>query len=181
MSADQEGLPEIQEVDVEAFQAKVNQEASKEGEGDAVQALKEALQAEKEKALRAHAELENFRKRKEQELDTFKKYAQEKFILDLLPVLDSFDRACDHAGTQTQVQDIINGFMLIQKQFHGVIEKSGVQPIEALQKPFDPHSHQAVLEEEAADVESGTVLKEMQKGYTLNQKVIRPSMVVVAK
>ena len=176
-----EDMPEIKEVDIEACQAKVVHESVHEAEGESPQALKEAIQAEKDKALRAHAELENFRKRKEAELESYKKYAQEKLILALLPVLDSFDRACEHAQSQPQAQDILDGFMLIQKQFHAVIEKSGVVAIEALNQAFDPHQHQAVMEEEVENVASGTVIKEMQKGYSLHQKVIRPSMVVVAK
>lgn len=176
-----EEMPEIKEIDIEACQAKVAQDSVQETGGESIQALKEEIQAEKDKALRAYAELENFRKRKEAEVESFKKYAQEKFILGLLPVLDSFDRACEHGKSQTQAQEIMEGFMLIQKQFHAVIEKSGVVAIEALDQQFDPHQHQAVMEEEVENVASGTVIKEMQKGYSLHQKVIRPSMVVVAK
>ncbi len=174
----EETMPIVELVDVASKQF---QETTKMPEGPTIQSLQEEVQAQKDKALRAHAELENFRKRKDQELDTFKKYAHEKMVLELLPVLDSFDRACEHAQAQNQAQEMMEGFLLIQKQFHTVLEKCGVVPIEALQKPFDPNHHQAVLEEDVPDVEAGVVTKEMQKGYTLHQKVIRPSMVAVSK
>lgn len=144
--------------------------------------LEEQATAEKDKALRALAELENFKRRKEQEVDQFKKYAQERFVLELLPVLDSFDRACEHSGSaDSGAQDQVNGFLLIQKQFHQALEKWGVVAVDALGQPFDPNLHQAVMEEEVTDTATGTVTKEMQKGYKLHDRVIRPAMVAVAK
>jgi molecular chaperone GrpE len=135
------------------------------------------LAQEKDKALRAYAEMENFKRRKEQELAQFRQYAQEKSVTELLPILDSFDRACAHLGEGEHA----NGFILIQKQFHSVMEKWGVVPIEALNQTFDPNLHQAVMEEEVEGVASGIVTKEMQKGYKLHERVIRPSMVTVSK
>jgi molecular chaperone GrpE len=140
----------------------------------------EELVQEKEKFLRAYAEQENFKKRKEQEFETFCKYAGEKFVTEMLPVLDSFDRACEHAGEDKKNKELVAGFTLIQKQFHTVLEKLGVKPIDAVGKPFDPNFHQAVMQEESENKESNTVLKEMQKGYTLHDRILRPSMVVVA-
>jgi len=145
-----------------------------------INSVDERVNQEKDKALRAMAELENFKRRKVQEVDQFKRFAKEQTVLDLLPVLDSFDRACEHANSEQSEEDQ-NGFLLIQKQFHQVLEKWGVSPVPALGQPFDPHRHQAVMEEEQSDTVAGTVIREMQKGYTLNEKVIRPSMVVVSK
>ncbi len=133
--------------------------------------LHQTVQTEKDRALRAMAELENFKRRKEQEVDQFKRYAKESAALDLLPILDSFDRACAH----------LDGFSQIQKQFHQVLEKWGVTPIEAEGKEFDPHLHQAVMETATETVAPGMITQEMQKGYKLHEKVIRPSMVAVAK
>ena len=140
------------------------------------------VKEEQDKALRSLAELENFKKRKEIEKVEFCKYANEKLILELLPVLDSFDRAVEHsqAGSE-KLEDVLSGFSLIQKQFHSILDKLGVQPIESFNVKFDPHLHQAVIQEENKEVEPDTVIKVMQVGYKLNEKVIRPSMVVVSK
>ena len=144
-----------------------------------IEGLQLDLQTEKDKALRAMAELENFKRRKEQEVETFKKYAQEKAILELLPVLDSFDRACDYVGED--LAEKVKGFLMIQKQFHAVLEKLGVICIDAANQPFDPALHQAVMEEAAEGVPPGMVVRDMQKGYKLHDRVIRPSMAVVSK
>lgn len=139
--------------------------------------------SQKQTALRALAELENFKKRKQQEVDTFKKFAAENVILELLPVLDSFDLACEHANTSADkaTRDVVNGFELIQKQFHSALEKVGVTAIEALNQPFNPEYHQAIAQEESKGVDADIIIKEMQRGYRLHDRVIRPSMVVVSK
>ncbi|MFC1771560.1 nucleotide exchange factor GrpE [Candidatus Margulisiibacteriota bacterium] len=152
--------------------------------------LNEMLAQEKEKALRSLAELENFKKRKLNELEAFKKFANDTFILELLPVLDSFDRACEHTTEEQikshskkckQKESMLDGFILIQKQFHNVLEKFGVKPIEAIGKPFDANLHQAVMQEEDKKAPSHTVLREIQKGYMLHDRLLRPSMVIVSK
>jgi len=144
-----------------------------------IQELETQLQAEKDKALRALAEMENFKRRKENELDQLKKFMHEKWVLELLPVMDSFDRAFEQENANA---DTASGFHLIYKQFSAVLERNGIKAIEALNTAFDPHKHQAILEEDApGGVAAQTVLKEMQKGYQLHDRVIRPSMVVVSK
>ncbi len=144
--------------------------------------LQQQLDQEKEKSLRAFAELENFKRRKEQEVDQFKKYAHEKVVLELLPVLDSFDRACEHLPQDDEsLKKQLEGFLLIQKQFHSVLDKAGVKAIQTEGQEFNPNLHQAVLEEEAESIQTGYIIREFQKGYQLHEKVIRPSMVVVAK
>ncbi len=136
-----------------------------------------------DRALRAQAELENFKKRKQQEVDSFRKYAAESVISAFLPVLDSFDMACEHAKEtkSEEAKEIINGFTLIQKQFHGALDKIGVTPINALNEAFDPQIHQAVAQEEVEGVKPEVVIKEMQKGYKLHDRILRPSMVVVSQ
>ncbi len=140
--------------------------------------LEGALQTEREKALRAMAELENFKRRKDQEVETFKKFAHEKAILALLPVLDSFDRACAYLGEEVSEQ--LNGFLMIQKQFYTILEKLGVEAIDTDKQPFDPNLHQAVMEEAVEGLPSSMVVREMQKGYKLYDRVIRPSMIVIS-
>ena len=145
-----------------------------------LETLKQACKAEQERALRALADFENFKKRKEAEVDQFKQYANEKLILEFLPVVDSFDRAFEQAGTG-QGEEMLSGFQLIHKQFLSILDKLGVSPFDSLNQPFDPNLHMAVSQEEREDVESNMIVREFQKGYKLHDRVIRPAMVVVCK
>jgi molecular chaperone GrpE len=136
-----------------------------------VASLKSALQNETDQRLRAYAELENFRKRKDQEVDSYKKFAAEKFVLGILPAVDSLVLACGHAQSHAaSPEKLKEGFELIQKQFEQALEKMGVTKIEA----------QAVSQEAVEGVAAEMVVREMQAGYRLHDRVIRPSMVVIA-
>ncbi len=145
-----------------------------------IEELKAKLAEESNQRLRAYADLDNFRKRKEQEIVSFRKFAQEQLLSELLPILDSFELAIQHSGNEASAQKILEGVLLIQKQLKSVLEKSGVVKIEALGQPFDPNFHQAIGHEES-DQGSNLVIKEMQAGYTLHGRVIRPSLVVVSQ
>ncbi|NBV42550.1 nucleotide exchange factor GrpE, partial [bacterium] len=103
-----------------------------------LEALKEECKAEQGRALRAMADFENFRKRKENEVEQFKQYANEKLIVEFLPVIDSFDRAFEQAGTE-QSPELMAGFQLIHKQFLSILDKLGVSPFDSLNQPFDPN------------------------------------------
>ena len=173
-----EATAEIQDERPPTTPVDVWQQRAKELESH-VNGVDERVNAEKDKALRAMAELENFKRRKEQEVSQFKQYAKEQTILDILPVLDSFDRACEHSQANGESSE--DGFMLIYKQFHSILEKWSVVAIPSIGEPFDPHVHQAVMEEDSKDAQAGIVLKELQKGYKLGDKVIRPAMVIVSK
>lgn len=140
-------------------------------------ALNDAIQAR----LRASADLENFRKRKEQEVASFKKYACESFILDILPVVDSFELAMANTDESIKDHPLLEGMTLIQKQFRDALKKLGVSKIDADGQTFDPQKHQAVSQEEKEGVEPDTIIQVMQDGYMLHDKVIRPSMVAVSK
>ena len=100
--------------------------------------------------------------------------------MGLLEVIDNFERAMEHAQDSSDPK-FAEGMQLILKQLQGVLEKNNVEEIEALGKPFDPNYHNAVMTEAAEGAESGAVTKVLQKGYMLNKKVIRPSMVAVAQ
>ncbi|MFA5879231.1 MAG: nucleotide exchange factor GrpE [Candidatus Margulisiibacteriota bacterium] len=144
--------------------------------------LEAVILAEKDVRLRACAEMENFKKRKEQEKDDFCKYANTNLVKDILPILDSFDYAIDHAKAADKHEDeLIKGFLLIQKQLHDFLNKLGVEKIEAQNQVFDPNFHQAIMQEENKELEPNTVIREMQKGYKFSDRIIRPSLVVVAK
>ena len=145
------------------------------------QAIEDALQL-KEQSLRSLAELENVKRRKEQEkLDSIK-YANEKLIMELLPVLDSFDLAMSQSNVteSDEVKAVLTGFEMIKKQIEQFLTKCGVERIVALDQPFDPNLHQGISQESHPDKDENTVIKEMQSGYKLNDRVIRPSMVVVS-
>lgn len=144
--------------------------------------LEQIILQQKEDVLRAYAEMENFKKRKEQEMQHYRKLALEQIVMDLLPALDGFDRACEHSKDgQGDWQEILKGFLLIQKQFQSVLEKNGVTSFECLGQKMDPNLHQTISMEEAPGKETNTILREVQRGYKLHSKVVRPSLVVVAQ
>ena len=145
------------------------------------QAIEDSLQL-KEQSLRSLAELENVKRRKEQEKLDAIKYANEKLIMELLPVLDSFDLAMSQSNVteSDEVKAVIIGFEMIKKQIEQFLDKCGVERIVALDQPFDPNLHQGISQESHPDKDENTVVKEMQPGYKLNDRVIRPSMVVVS-
>jgi molecular chaperone GrpE len=145
-----------------------------------IEELKAKLAEESNLRLRAHADLDNFRKRKEQELISFRKFAQEQILLELLPVLDNFDLAIQHSGTpDSSSQKVMEGVLLIQKQLKSVLDKAGVIGINAVGQPFDPNFHQSIGQEDS-ELGSNLVVREMQAGYTLHGRVIRPSLVIVS-
>lgn len=132
--------------------------------------------------LRSTADLENVKKRLEREKDSIIKFANEDLVKDLLPVLDNIERALDHTGVDNSDQEgILEGIRLIHQSLKSVLEKFGVKPVTALSEKFDPVYHEAVMQEEDPDVEDGTVLKEVQRGYLLKNRLLRPAMVVVSK
>jgi len=148
--------------------------------------LKEDLEAARTEAeenrdrwLRALAELENVRKRTKRELDMWIRTANEQLVLNLLPVLDSFERALDHASEESGLASFREGVELIFSQLKDALEKAGVTVIEAKDRPFDPNLHEALMQMESEEQDSGMVLEEVERGYRLNDRVIRPAKVVV--
>ncbi len=141
-----------------------------------------SVEESREKMLRSYAELENYRKRKDQEIETYRKHAIEKLVLELLPIMDGFERASSFSKKEEAgLKEIIEGYSLLQKQLEAVFHKFHVSRIEALNKTFDPHQHQAVLQTEKTGVRADTIIEEMQAGYTLYDRVIRPSLVAISK
>jgi molecular chaperone GrpE len=131
----------------------------------------------KDRYVRLLADFENFRRRSEREKADFYKYAMAGVLKNLLPVLDNFDRALDHAE---QGDDFHKGVLLIYKQLFDVLEKHGVRTIDESGVPFDPNIHEAVVREEDPSVPSHTVTAVLQKGYFLHDRLLRPAMVKVA-
>jgi len=145
----------------------------------------QALEAEKEENrdlyLRAKADTENMKRRFQKEKQDLVKYGTETLIKQLLPVADNLEKAIAHSQEKVSLKTLQEGVNLTLKGFMDTLKKAGVAPIEAVGEPFDPNFHEAMSEIEAKDAEPGTVVNEFQKGYTLNDRLLRPSMVVISK
>ncbi|MEG0955885.1 MAG: nucleotide exchange factor GrpE [Citrobacter sp.] len=144
--------------------------------------LAEAETRERDNVLRIKAEMENLRRRTELDVEKAHKFALEKFVNELLPVLDSLDRALEVADKDNDAMSaMIEGIELTRKSMLDVVAKFGVQVVADIDVPMDPNVHQAIAMVESDDVAAGNVLMVMQKGYTLNGRTIRAAMVSVAK
>lgn len=131
----------------------------------------------KNRYVRAIADFENFRKRSEREKADFFRYATAAVLKDVLPVLDNFDRALDHAE---EGDEFHKGVLLIYKQLYDVLLKHGLKPIDESGVPFDPNIHEAVVRDEDPSVPNHTVVAILQKGYFLHDRLLRPALVKVA-
>jgi molecular chaperone GrpE len=154
---------------------------------DELKELEEALEVKEKEAkenydryLRAVAELDNFRKRAARDKADTIKYAKEDLIKDILPFLDSLDRALEHKDS-TDAQAFKDGIALIQDQLLCCLKKHGVERIESVGAVFDPNFHEALMRVDSADHQDNQVVSEMGKGYLLNGRLIRPSRVCVCK
>ena len=141
--------------------------------------------AEKAKGdlLRVQAEMQNLRRRTEQDIEKAHKYGQERFSTELLSVMDNLERALDAASQHEDeaVKSIYEGVDLTLKSFTDCFNKFAIESVDPLGEPFDPQLHQAMSMQDAPDAEPNTIISVMQKGYTLHGRVIRPAMVMVAK
>jgi molecular chaperone GrpE len=146
----------------------------------ALDEAKQLLDEKTDRYLRAMADLDNQRKRAQREREEYIRYANEALLRELLPVLDNFDRAVGAARAGSEAQTLRAGVELIQRELLKVLEKFGVTPYSALGQPFDPERHEAVQRVIKPDAPDMTVIEEVQRGYVLNGRVLRPAMVVVA-
>ena len=146
-----------------------------------IDALEKLLCEEKDRVLRLSAEFENYKKRKQRELDDFKKFANETIFKQLLTVVDNLERALSSAEEVSEDQGLTEGIKLTHKEILKMFELFGVKPVDALNQSFDPNFHQAVTQVETDDHPENTVTSELQKGYLLHDRLIRPAMVVVSK
>jgi len=155
---------------------------------DALEDLKANLEGKekeieelKEKLLYHQADFDNFKKLKAKEKQEVLRFGNETLIKELLPVIDNLERAIEHAGKTEEAKAIAEGVALTLNGFLKVLEKFDVSRVEAKGKKFDPNLHEAVYQEESEQVEPGTVIAEFQKGYLMDGRLLRPSMVSVAK
>ena len=149
---------------------------------DELAKARQAAQENLDRALRAHAELENVRRRMERNVENAHKFALEQFVSELLPVKDSLElglaASTDEGASTTGIAEGVGQTLRMLEQ---AMEKFGVRSIDPAGEPFDPEFHQAMTMQESATVESGAVLTVVQKGYLLNERLVRPAMVIVAK
>ncbi len=134
-----------------------------------------------DKVVRAQAEMENLRKRTVRDVGNAHKYALERFINELLPILDSLELGLSASANTKNVDELYKGIELTIEMFNKALEKFGVRTIDPHGEKFNPELHEAVSMQEIEDSESGMIITVMQKGYSLNERLIRPAMVVVAK
>ncbi|MDD4624158.1 MAG: nucleotide exchange factor GrpE [Tenericutes bacterium] len=134
-----------------------------------------------DKVLRSLAELQNYKKRKDEELNRMLKYSDEDLILELLPIIDNFERAIklDDTNLTDELSKFLEGFKMIYSSIVNLLNKYEVKEIESLNKTFDPTYHQAVLTDDLEGYENNIVIEVLQKGYIYKDKVIRPTMVKV--
>jgi molecular chaperone GrpE len=135
---------------------------------------------EHDQLLRTLADFNNYRRRAREEMDQSRKFAIEDFTIRLLPILDNFERAIKASEELHDFDALHGGVVLILRNLNDVLEKEGVKPIEAEGQQFDPNIHEAVMRMETDDYPDNTIVEELQKGYTLGDKVIRASMVKVS-
>ena len=146
-----------------------------------IEALKEESRENFDKYLRSQAELDNIIKRNKKEKEEWIKYSNETLIKDLLQVIDNLENAINHSENENSLKALIEGVELTLKGLKDTLAKSGLEEVKTLGEDFDPCFHHAVQEVTSDSVEKGKILQEFQKGYTLNQRLIRPAMVVISK
>jgi molecular chaperone GrpE len=143
--------------------------------------LTDEIKLLKEEVLRARADVENIRKRAEKDVTAAHKYGLERLMQELLPVKDSMDMGLEATASSESIQPLREGMELTVKIFSDFFEKLNVRVIEPVGEKFDPEFHQAMMTEVSASIEEGHVIRVMQKGYLLNDRLVRPALVVVCK
>ena len=143
--------------------------------------LEDQLRQAEERVLRTAADAENFKRRLQREKEEQIRYANETFMRQLLPVIDNLERALQHSATAPNQESLLEGVNMTLKGFIETLSRFGCTVLETIGKTFDPNFHEAVSQEESSKVEPNTVLKELQKGYMLKERLLRPAMVIVSK
>lgn len=145
-----------------------------------VQALTAERDDFKDKWARARADLDNYRRRIQKEMEDDRKYAATPIVKAMLPGLDGLQRALKAASTSKNIDELIAGIEMVVKQFDAALVSLGVQPIDAKGKPFDPNLHEAIAQVPNAEHPPMTVIDDIERGYTLNERIVRPSKVIVS-
>jgi molecular chaperone GrpE len=148
---------------------------------DKVKEIQETAESRYDQYLRSQAEMENMKKRFQREKAELVRFSNESLVKQLLPVLDNLEKAIQHSKERNAVKALTEGVELTLKGLRDTLEKTGLKGIEAEGEPFDPNFHEAMFEQESEAAEPGTVLQEVEKGYLLNDRLIRPAKVVVSR
>lgn len=157
----------------------LSEEASISEEGDIVKQFTLKIQEEENKRLRLLADYENFKRRVTLDKEALQKYRSQNILTNLLPVLDNFSRALSLEAKSEEVSSMMTGMEMIYRTLLDALEAEGLVEIAAEDKDFDPNFHQAIMTENDPDKPNGVILEELQKGYMLKDRVLRPSMVKV--
>lgn len=180
-----ENVEEQQSESVENSEEKKKAKSKKikieESELEALRARVKELEDLKEGMVRKMADFENAKRRVEKEKEDFQKFASEKIISSFLSVLDNLDRALEHKDSNQSVESMLSGVELIRKQIFGILKDSGLEEVDAVGKEFDPHFHEALCMVPTAEQEPGTVVEQVQMGYMLKDRLLRPAWVKVAE
>ncbi len=175
----------VQNEDTDSEQAEQDQtiepeivSAEEQLQNELAQAQEEA-KTHKEQYMRTLADMDNLRKRTQREKEDLAKFANENILREILPVIDNLERAVEHA--EQADNGLVEGVQMTLTQFSQVLDRFGVKPIESMGQPFDPALHQAMGQLESADQPVNTVVQQLQKGYQLNERLLRPAFVMVAK
>lgn len=159
------------------------------GEENPIKELEAKLEAKEKEAaetydrlLRASAEFDNYKKRSSREMEEFRKFANQSLIKEMLSVVDNLELAMNSTNDHKAIdKDLLQGLEMTHREILKVFERFNVKPIDAKGQPFDPTFHEAVMQEETNDSPKNTVINELQRGYMIHDRLLRPSMVVVAK
>ncbi|MGM0523821.1 MAG: nucleotide exchange factor GrpE [Bacillota bacterium] len=174
---------EVEIVDDQTTTDKANDQAEAQTDADvsqeAFQALEKDYEALKEKMLRLNAEYDNFRKRTQREKAADLKYKAQDLATDLVPVVDTFDRALQSKPDENSIDSFYEGMEMVYRQLMQALSQADVEEIETEGETFDPNFHQAVMQVEDDQYESQAIVETLQKGYRLKDRVIRPAMVKV--
>jgi molecular chaperone GrpE len=170
------------------FEKSNSEEEKKNVAGDPLEEIQSELETAKQEAkeaydrfLRVSAEFENYKKRSTREMEDFRKYANQSLIKEMLAVVDNLERALNSSNGKSSIDKCMaDGVNLTLKEILKVFEKFNVKPIESIGQPFDPTFHQAMMQEETDEHPENTIITELQKGYMIHDRLLRPSMVVVA-
>jgi molecular chaperone GrpE len=146
-----------------------------------VRELEAQVRADKDTALRSAADLDNARKRAQRDLQEGVRYANERLLKDFLPVADNLERALGHGSNTRDWASLEQGLLMTQKHFEDMLARHGVRPLTAIGQPFDPNLHEAMGTTESTEVPPNTVVSEVLRGWMLNDRLVRPALVSVAR
>jgi len=146
-----------------------------------LQEMEQALEEQKNLYLRTLADFQNYRRRQNEEMERQRIRVLETLLEDLLPILDNFERALQAAEATRELEPLLEGVKMTDRQIKALLARFDIHPIEAVGKPFDPNLHEAIQRVESEEYEDGTIIDEVERGYRMGERVIRPSKVIVAR